>query len=416
MINPVKPSKRNMPLYNYTAITPSGKPSKGQCEANGAAAAREQLRLDNLMVTSLEVNTPTDTANTSYFWQRLRSRAINPYDLALFTRQLSVLLSSAIPLDEALLSISRQSEKKSLALSIQQVRERLLAGYSFADALGYVGGFPGLYVATIKSGERSGKLDEILLQLAGHTEERYAMQQQVKTAIRYPLFLAIVAFATVMGLMTFIVPKILDSVVEAGQTLPLLTVMVKAVSDFCIAYWYVLLGAGVMGVAFVRKLLATDSGKAVWHGFLLRFPLSRRLTQGVNAAKVASTLSILTRSGVPLVEAVQISAEVVDNVWIKQTLRLTAQKVMEGGSLSYQIEKSKQFPAMMVQMIKSGEHSGELENMLQKASQMQSNEVRNIVSALLALLEPLMILLMAVVVLIIMLAVMLPIISMNDVL
>lgn len=397
-----------MPAYQYKAMDDTGHVQKGLLEADSARQVRQQLRDKTWL--PIEVVAINGKENT----QKKRQKAPSAYDLALMTRQLSVLIASAIPLEEALAAVSKQAQKPHIQSLVLSIRSHVLEGYDLASSLEQTANFPPLYVATIAAGEKSGNLDLILEQLSEYTENRFALQKKIQGAMIYPIVLMVLAFVIVMGLMTFVVPKIVKVFEQSDQALPLITKLVLGLSNFITQWWWLILATIAMLVfAFVR-FINTQAGRIAFDSLILRLPIFAKLSIGLNAARFASTLSILTRSGVPLIEGLRIGAAVTTNVNITQTIEKAADKVTEGASLSSQIDGSPYFPPMMVQMIKSGEASGELENMLGRAAKMQENEATNFISTLLALLEPLMLVLMGVVVMVIVMAVMLPIMNMND--
>ena len=398
-----------MPAFQYKAMDTQGKSHQGILEGDSARLIRQQLRDKNLLPVEVSPVQKTDVSRN-----RLWQKGVGAYDLALITRQLSVLLAASIPIEQALQAIAKQSEKPHVKALMHGVRAKVLEGYSLASALQDSGNFPAIYIATIAAGERSGYLDLILNQLADYTENRFAMQKKVQGAMVYPIILLMMAVAVVVGLMSFVVPKIVKVFEQSEQALPWITQVVLALSNILTQWWWLILG-GLIGAVFLFvKFIKTAAGKATFDQFVLRLPVFGKLSRNLNASRVASTLAILVRSGVPLVEALAIGAAVTTNTHIKHTIARATEKVTEGASLSSQLERSNYFPPMMVQMIKSGENSGELDDMLTRAAAMQQNEATNMISTLLSLLEPLMLVLMGVIVMTIVMAVMLPIINMND--
>lgn len=398
-----------MPAYQYKAMDAQGKSQQGILEADSARQIRQQLRDKSLL--PIEV-TPVQrqTVGQRRGWQK----GLSAYDLALVTRQLSVLLAAAIPIEQALQAVAKQSEKPHVKALMMAVRGKVLEGYSLATALQEAGNFPAIYIATIAAGERSGHLDLILNQLADYTENRFAMQKKIQGALVYPIILLIMAISVVVGLMTFVVPKIVKVFEQSEQALPWITQVVLGASNLLTQWWWLILALILGAFIMLVKFIKTSAGRASFDGLVLRMPIFGKLSRSLNASRFASTLSILVRSGVPLVEALAIGGAVTTNVHIKQRIEQATEKVTEGASLSSQLERTNYFPPMMVQMIKSGENSGELDNMLTRAADMQQNETTNMISTLLSLLEPLMLVLMGVIVMTIVMAVMLPIVNMND--
>ena len=330
------------------------------------------------------------------------------------TRQLSVLVAAGIPLEEALHAVTKQNEKAHIKNLMASVRSKVMEGHSLAQAMQQSSSFPDLYIATIAAGERSGHLDLILDQLADYTENRFAMQKKIQAAMVYPIILMLMSFAIVMGLMTYVVPDIVKTFDQNKDALPWITVALMKSSDLIRQAWPFMLVFSGLGIFLLIRFLRTSAGHYAFDRLTLKLPLFGKLSKGINAARFSSTLSILTQSGVPLVDALKIGAAVSNNWVIRDAVNVAAEKVTEGGNLGTQLERCGYFPPMMVQMIKSGETSGELDRMLDRASTMQDREVTTLISTLLALLEPLMLVLMAGIVLVIVIAVMLPIVNMNN--
>lgn len=400
-----------MPAYQFIAVDSAGKQHKGVLEADSARQIRQQLRDKDWMPVQVEPVEEVKTTESTKGWFQ---KGISAYDLALLTRQLSVLIAASIPLEEALRSVAKQSEQRHVQSLLLSVRSRVLEGFSLANALRQSGKFPPLYIATIAAGEKSGHLDLILNQLADYTENRFAMQKKIQGAMIYPVILMLMSFMIIMGLMTYVVPDIVKVFANSDQALPLLTRGMMAMSDFIRNFWPGMLVGTIAAIVLFARFARTESGRYAIDRLTLRLPLFAKLSRGINSARFASTLSILTQSGVPLVEALHIGAAVSSNWLIRDAIEHAALKVTEGGNLATQLERSGYFPPMMVQMIRSGEASGELDNMLARAATMQDREVTTLIGTLLALLEPFMLIFMAGIVLVIVMAVMMPIVNMNN--
>ncbi len=399
-----------MPAYQFTAIDASGKQQKGVLEGDSARQIRQQLRDKTWTPIAVEPVEQKDKHQQRSWFQK----KFSAYDLALMTRQLSVLVAAAIPLEEALRAVAKQNEKAHVQNLLLSVRSKVLEGHSLAQGMQQSGRFPDLYIATIAAGERSGHLDLILDQLSDYTENRFAMQKKIQGAMIYPIILLLMSFAIVMGLMTYVVPDIVKTFDQSKQALPWITVALMKASDLIRHTWPFLLLISIIGIIAFVRFLKTTAGHYAFDRLTLRLPLFGKLSRGINSARFASTLSILTQSGVPLVDALKIGAAVSSNWVIRDAINIAAEKVTEGGNLATQLERCGYFPPMMVQMIRSGEALGELDRMLQRASDMQDREVTTFISTLLALLEPLMLVFMAAIVLVIVIAVMLPIVNMNN--
>ncbi len=401
-----------MAAFEYTALDNSGKQKKGVLEADSIRQIRQLLRDQGLVPLSVDPTTEKRTSATP----RLRfRRGISALDQALFTRQLSTLIAAGLPIEEALRAAAQQSEKRHVSALIMGIRSRVLEGHSLAGGMGeYPSAFNNLYRSTVRAGEQSGHLDKVLQSLADYTERRFDSQRNVEMAMMYPIVLLVLALVIVGGLLIYVVPDIIHVFDNTGQELPWLTRALIASSEFVAGYalWLLL---GIVAIVFgLRRLLAQPAVRLSWHHRQLDLPLIKRIARTSNASRYASTLSILTRSGVPLVEAMNIASGVVSNEWLKRRLADATQRVSEGTSLRAALESVGHFPPMLLHMVASGEASGELDTMLAKVADYQQQELERVVTTVVRLFEPLMLILMGGIVLLIVMAILLPIISMNE--
>ncbi|MGB5324434.1 MAG: type II secretion system inner membrane protein GspF, partial [Pseudomonadales bacterium] len=337
-------------------------------------------------------------------------------DLALITRQLSTLVQAAIPLEEALGTVARQSEKARISGILSAVRARVLEGFTLADALGeFPQAFSGLYRSTVAAGESAGHLDAVLDKLADYTEASQASRQKVQMAMIYPFILFCMAIGVVSALMVFVVPDVVKVFNTQGAQLPAITRGLIAASDF-LTERGVLLLLGIIAVFLLFKsALRKPAFRLSWDRRLLGFPLIGKLARGTNTAQFASTLSILTASGVPLVEALKIAGQVLENHWLRRLVGDATQQVQEGTSLNQALSNGGYFPPMMLHMIASGEQSGELDQMLDRTARAQQRDLESLIGVLLGILEPVMLLFMGVCVFVIVLAILLPIVNLNTI-
>ena len=406
-----------MAAFEYTALDAGGRQRKGVLEGDSSRQVRQLLRDQGLSPMSVATASRRNGARAGPATRRRLSigGTVAPLDLALLTRQLATLIAAGLPVEESLHTIARQSDKRRLSTLVMDVRGRVLEGHSLAAALGdYPNAFSSMYRSTVAAGEQSGYLDAVLDNLADHTEQRFESVRNVQMALFYPVLLFVVSLFIIAGLMIYVVPRIVDVFADTGQTLPLLTVALIDMSDLFRQYWWVLVTALVgVGVA-VRWLRANASTRLWWDRRKLSMPLVRRLARGSNASRYASTLSILTSSGVPLVDAMKIATEVVSNTWLKRGLGRAVQGVSEGSSLRAALDAVGYFPPMFLHMVASGEASGELDAMLAKVADYQQQELTRLVTTLVQLFQPLMLLFMAGMVLMIVLAILVPILNMNQ--
>ncbi len=408
-----------MAAYEYVALDPKGKQKKGVLEADSGRQIRQSLR--DMGLVPLSVEPASERASRrgkgSLFRQGLWNRGMSALDLALFTRQLSTLVAASLPIEEALRAVAQQSEKRHINSLVMGVRSKVLEGHSLASSMAeFPATFSHLYRSTVAAGEQSGYLDKVLSNLADYTEGRFESRRNVEMALFYPVILLVLALLIVGFLMAYVVPDIVKVFTNTGQELPLLTRGLISLSDFLRHYYwllFLLVGAGIYGL---RSLLSQPDIRLSWDRRKLSMPLIRRITRGGNAARYASTLSILTSSGVPLVDAMNIASDVVSNSYLKRRLNDATRKVAEGTSLRVALESAGYFPPMMLHMVASGEASGELDNMLARVANYQQQELERMVGTLVRLFEPLMLLVMGGLVMMIVLAILLPILNMNQIL
>jgi general secretion pathway protein F len=402
-----------MGAFQYVAVDPTGRERKGVLEGDTARQVRQLLRDQNLLpVTVSEVAHEERRQRKSTITLR---RGVSAGDLALLTRQIATLVHSGLPLEEALLAVSEQTEKPRIKSIVLGVRAKVMEGHSLADGLAdFPAVFPELYRATVAAGEQSGHLDTVLERLADYTESREQLRSRTLSAMLYPVLLFVVCTAIVFLLLTFVVPKIVKQFETSKAELPVLTKALIALSDF-MRDWGVLLLVLIVGavILFMRWLRA-PAARRRFHAFLLRVPLIGKVVRGNNTARFARTLSTLTSSAVPVLEALRISGEVVTNLPMRDAVQDSAARVREGAPIGRSLGATKMFPPMMIHLISSGETSGDLEIMLDRAATNQEREMDAILGAVVGLLGPVMILVMGGLVLLIVLAMLLPIFQLNQ--
>jgi len=401
-----------MPAFRFEAATGTGRIERGVVDADSAKMARGVLRDRGL--TPIAVSPLEDGSGKSGVNLALGSR-LRDADLSLATRQLASLLSARLPLERALSVVVEQAERAIVRERFAAVRSEVVAGQTLAASLGkFPRDFPDVYRALVAAGEQSGDLGLVMSRLADYVESRTALAQKVKLAFTYPAIVTVVALAVIIALLTYVVPQVVGVFSQTKQKLPFLTVALIATSDF-IRHWGWLLALLLVGAGFVaRSLLKSPSLRLAWHTRQLRLPLVGRLIKGVNTARFASTLAILTSSGVPLIKALDAGARTLTNDALRANVDDAIARVREGTSLSRALAAGAQFPPVMIHMIASGEATGELPEMLGRTAQTLSGEVERRTLAMTSLLEPLLILVMGGVVLMIVLAVLLPIIEINQ--
>ena len=402
-----------MSAFEYTALDQKGRETKGVLDGDSARSIRQQLREQNLVPLAVEEVTrhTSKTKNKSFVF----NQRINTTELALLTRQLATLSRSGIPLDEATATVARQSIKPKIKKLLLGVRAKILEGHTLADGLrDYPHVFSEMYCATVASGEQSGHLDVVLERLADYSEQRQQLQQRLKLALIYPVILTVMSILVVSGLLTYVVPEVVKVFSDTGQSLPGLTIALIAVSEFMQNWFIYVLILLLLAFMTFKKMLQQHAFKKAYHTFLLKIPVVANLVLGVNSALFSRTLSILAVSGVPILEAMRIAVQVMDNIPMREAVNIASQQVSEGSSLSATLEKSGYFNPMLINLIASGEATGKLEQMLERAAMNQERELETTMAMLMGLLEPLLIVVMGGVVLIIVLAILLPVLDLNQ--
>lgn len=380
-------------------------------EGDAPRAIRAQLRDKGL--TPLDVREVADRASKSRLFNFERGFSVT--DLSLFTRQLATLAHAGLPIEEALKAVAEQTEGARAQKIIVGVRSHVVEGKTLAAALAYFpGSFDDLYRATAAAGEQSGRIDEVLEGLADYVESQQSMRQKVMGALIYPAFLSFVAVSIVIVLLATVVPNLVGVFDSIHAQLPALTRGLIAVSDF-IVDWGWLLGLAVAGsvVASIYALRRVEVKRRLQRR-LLRIPLIGRFIRGVNTARFTRTLSILTSSGVPALDAMTIGAEVISNLPMREGVQRAARKVREGAAIHSSLAAEHLFPPITLHMIANGELAGELETMLQRAAEHQEREVDTLRQAVMGVLGPAVILLMGGLVLLIVLAILLPVFDLNQ--
>jgi len=401
-----------MGAFEYVAMDQAGKQSKGLLEGDTPKHVRQILRDRNLFPVSV-----TEVAEKEARRQRSFSlrRGMSSAELALVTRQLASLSQSGLPLEEALLAVAQQNEQPRTKSILLGVRAKVMEGHTLADGFSeFPQAFPELYRATVAAGEQSGHLDVVLERLADYTEARQELRQRVTNALVYPIALVVMAVGIIAFMLATVVPKIVGVFENTSAELPGLTTGLIATSDFLRDYWVFLIIALAALGWLTWWVLQKDGPRRRYHDVLLRLPIVGRLTRGVNTARFTRTLSILAGSGVPILEALKISAEVIENLPMRDAVLEASLRVREGASISKSLAASRLFPPMMIHLISSGEAGGRLEEMLGRSAAGQEREVDGLIAALLGILQPLLIVAMGAIVLTIVLAILLPIFEINN--
>ncbi len=407
-----------MPNYQYKGMNSQGKDVSGVTEADSEKAARGKLRKIGVFPTEVSLEGSKKTGglrlnadvNFGKYLQRISGK-----DLALMTRQMSTLIGAHIPIVQTLAALVDQTQNPKLKAILIQVKDNVVQGGRLSDSLGqHPDVFSNIYVAMVGAGEASGAMDIVLERLADLTEKQAALKSKILGALMYPIIMSVVGLALMSFLVLYVVPKVVGIFEDTKATLPLPTRALIFVSSTMQSYWYLfLLVAAAAGYGFF-KWIKTPKGGLIWDRFQLRMPIFGNLFRMVAVSRFSRTLSTMLASGVPLLRAMDIVKNVVDNRVLSDTIELTRTSVKEGESIAEPLRRSGHFPPLVTHMIAIGEKTGELETMLIRAADAYDQQVDGIVSTLTTLLEPIMILVMGGVVSFIVLSILLPILQLNQ--
>ena len=410
-----------MSVFAYEALDAKGKKSKGVMEADSPRQVRQKLRVSGLNAITVSESTNREVAKSDHnkivtpkF--RLFQKQATDAEVALLTRQLATLVAAGIPLEECLQALIRQLRKPHLKSIVTTVRSKILEGQSLADSLAYYPRtFDRLYRAMVAAGEKSGHLEGVLERLADFTEHRQKIKGQLIQAMIYPAILTLVAIGVVAALLTTVVPTVVEQFSHMGQQLPAMTLALISISDFVRDYGLGILIALLLTLVIRQQILTRSDRCLLIHDqWILKVPVIGAVLSGVDSARFARTLSILTSSTVPLLEGMGIASKVLVNRYMQTALIKAADRVREGSSLWQALEQTELFSPMMLYIIASGEKSGELTNMLGRAADNQDQQFEARVNIALGVFGPLLIVTMAGVVLFIVMAILTPMLDLNS--
>ncbi len=400
-----------MPAYSFEAVDAQGQTRRGVLEADTSRAARSQLRAQDWVPLRVEPVQRDNRGLNTVIWE---PKIFSATALAVWTRQLSGLVSAGLPIERALSALAEEADTDRQRDLVSSLRTEVNAGTTFAKALAqHPREFSGIYVAVIATGEQSGHLGAVLEGLADDLQTQQQLQAKLLAASVYPAIVSLVAVLIVLFLLAYVVPQVAQVFSAHQQALPALTRFMLGLSDVVKHYW--LLALVLVGVASIATRMALQHAAlrqrfdAAW----LQLPLLGRLARGYNAARFAGTLAMLVNAGVPILKALQAATDTLSNA----AMRVDAQQVLvlvrEGAPLASAMAQHPRFPRMLAMFSRLGEQTGTLPTMLQRAADQLSEEVQRRALQLASLLEPLLIVAMGGMVMLIVLAVMLPIIQLN---
>jgi len=405
-----------MPLFEYQGLSKTGKNVKGIIDAENQKAARAKLKRDGIYVTEIRDKKKQAISKIKAGGKQPKGQKVAVADLALMTRQLATLIKANIPLVDALGAVSEQVDNPVLSEAMADVKNMVNEGSPLFKALSkYPRIFDNIYISMCEAGEMSGSLDVILIRLAEFTESQNELRSKVKGALTYPVIMLAVTFSLLAFLFIFVIPKIVivfDNFPEL--TLPWITEVTIGISDILINYWYVFVMFFILSFALFKQWKATPSGKKKWDMIRLSLPLFGELNRMVAVSRFTRTLATLLTGGVPMLTAMQIVRNVVDNDIIADAIDEARGNISEGESIAAPLKRSNQFPPIVIHMVNIGEKTGELENMLIRVSEAFEFQVKNKIETLTGLMGPVVLVIMGLVIGIIVFAVMIPMFELTN--
>ncbi len=405
-----------MPVYEYSALDRAGKKKSGIIDADSPVTARQKLRSSGIFPVEMKesLSASKEKAQSSFSSSFLFGR-VKPAELSASTRQIAILIGAGVTLVESLDALIRQVANPVLKKTLVQVKESVNQGNSLASSLSqHPKIFSQIYVNMVRAGEASGSLDLVLDRLAEFSEHQDALKGRLKAALAYPVLMSIIGFLVLFFLIAFIVPNITKIFSEMHQVLPLPTIILISASNFLKSFWWVLLLCLAGLILFLKKAAGKAKGRAIWDRIKLSAPVAGALTNKVAVSRFSRTLGTLLQNGVPLLSALQIVRNIVNNTLIGKVIDDAVEEIRTGKSLAAALGRSRWFPPVAVQMISVGEQSGELENMLNRVADIYEREVESQTLAMTSMLEPVMILVMGLVVGFVVISILLPIFEMNQ--
>lgn len=421
-----------MPIFEYKAYVSGGATKTGVIDADTAREARTRLRRDNVLVSEIHelrsgrrARSDAAAGRRTTFKEKLRAlRSVdtspgsgNADTVTAATRQLGTMLAAGIPLTECLKALIEQAESRKAETVFRELRERVSQGLSLADALAeHPGWFSELYVNMVRAGQATGNLDVVFQRLADYMQSQRKLRRRVVSALTYPAIMLGIGVIVVSILMAFVVPKITGMLIDQGKTLPVPTQILVAISEVFKNYWWVGLLA-IAGISFMVERIYTRSpgGRLFFDRWMLRIPVIGDLLRKQAIARFTHTLSTLLASGVPVVNSLEITRNVVGNRVIADATEYVRAKIVEGTDIATPLKSTNVFPAVVGYMIAVGEQAGELEQMLQRIGAAYDEEIQVATERLTSVLEPIMIVCLACVVGYIVISIVLPILKVGQI-
>lgn len=378
-----------MPIYSYKGMDRSGKEIKNSINIDSVASAKAKIKSMGIMLIDIKEQKAQGTGGGSSLLRFGGSVGIE--DLSMMTRQLATLIKAKIQIVESLAALVDQVENPTLRLVLADLRQKVNEGASLAKALAdHPKVFNSVYINMVEAGEASGTLEIVLLRLADFAEAQVKLRNKIKSAMTYPVIMAIFGFGMMNVIFIFVIPKMAKIFTSSKKELPLITKICIGISDFLTNYWWLMIAGILATVYLTSKYIASPRGQSQWHALQLRLPILGMLVKMINVSRFCSTLGTLMNSGVPILTALTIVKNLIPNVHMKDAVEKARISVSEGATLTAPLIQSGHFPPLVTHMIRLGEKSGELEPMLKIISENYEDQVESKIGGLTSILEPIM--------------------------
>jgi general secretion pathway protein F len=404
-----------MPLFRYKAVATDGQMLYGEIDAPSKAVAISRLQSSGHLPISAEEVSKSANIFVRLINKSRQPRSVKQGDILLFTRELATLLNAGLPLDNALKTLEGVNESMTVLQLIQSIREKVQGGRSLSDAIAEQEGvFTPLYINLVRAGEAGGSLQIVMERIADYMERMQSLKNTIVTAMIYPIILLFISLLSLFVLMTFVVPQFEPLFADAGESLPLLTVIVFALASFIQNWWWLMLILFTGTVWFIDLQLKDRGNRLAFDAYLLTIVKIGPLIQQVEVARFSRTLSTLMANGVPLLTALSLVKDVISNRAIADVMPEIVASLEQGQGLVKPMRKANRFPALAIQLISVGEESGQLEPMLSKLADIYDRDVETSIKRLLSLMEPIMIIGLGGIIAVIIMSILLAMLGINE--
>ncbi len=403
-----------MPIFSYKGLDKTGKEIKSTINVDSVITAKQRVKALGIMLIDIREQKAQGTSGGSSFFRMKGSVGVD--DLAMMTRQLATLIKAKIQIVEALSALTDQVDNENLRLVLSDLKQKVNEGASLAKALqDHPKVFNSIYCNMVEAGEASGTLEIVLIRLADFTEAQVRLKNKIRGAMTYPVIMGVFGFIMMNVIFIFVIPQIAKIFISMKKELPFVTKLCIWISNFLQSYWWLVIVVIVGTVYGVNKYINTVKGRSQWDGMLLKLPVLGILVKMINVSRFCSTLGTLLNSGVPILTALSIVKNLIQNVHMKDAVEKARISVSEGASLTGPLQQSGYFPSLVTHMIRLGERSGELEPMLKIISENYEDQVQSKISGLTSVLEPIMMICLGGAIGFIVFAVVIPMMDLNSI-